>query len=61
MAWRKTDPRRDDYLLLAEHIKAHLAATAKTESSEAAVKKAAAKTAVTKKALANKALAKKGL
>ena len=61
MAWRKTDPRRDDYLLLAEHIKAHLAATAKTESSEAAVKKAAAKTAVKKKALANKALAKKGL
>ena len=54
MAWRKTDPRRDDYLLLAEHIKAHLAATA-------AVKKAAAKTAVKKKALANKALAKKGL
>ena len=61
MAWRKTDPRRDDYLLLAEHIKAHLAATAKTESSEAAVKKATAKTAVKKKALANKALAKKGL
>ena len=61
MAWRKTDPRRDDYLLLAEHIKAHLAATAKTESSEAAVKKAAAKTAVKKKALANKVLAKKGL
>lgn len=61
MAWRKTDPRRDDYLLLAEHIKAHLAATAKTESSEANVKKAAAKTAVKKKALANKALAKKGL
>jgi LysR family hydrogen peroxide-inducible transcriptional activator len=61
MAWRKTDPRRDDYLLLAEHIKAHLAATANTESSEAAVKKAAAKTAVKKKALANKALAKKGL
>ena len=61
MAWRKTDPRRDDYLLLAEHIKAHLAATAKTESSEAAVKKAAAKTAVKKKALANKALANKGL
>lgn len=61
MAWRKTDPRRDDYLLLAEHIKAHLAATDKTESSEAAVKKAAAKTAVKKKALANKALAKKGL
>lgn len=61
MAWRKTDPRRDDYLLLAEHIKAHLAATAKTESSEAVVKKAAAKTAVKKKALANKALAKKGL
>lgn len=60
MAWRKTDPRRDDYLLLAEHIKAHLAATANTESSEAAVKKAAAKTAVKKKALANKALAKKG-
>lgn len=61
MAWRKTDPRRDDYLLLAEHIKAHLAATANTESSEAAVKKAAAKTDVKKKALANKALAKKGL
>src|SRR6056300_708788 len=61
MAWRKTDPRRDDYLLLAEHINAHLAATANTESSEAAVKKAAAKTAVKKKALANKALAKKGL
>lgn len=61
MAWRKTDPRRDDYLLLAEHIKAHLAATANTGSSEAAVKKAAAKTAVKKKALANKALAKKGL
>ena len=61
MAWRKTDPRRDDYLLLAEHIKAHLAATAKTESSEAAVKKAAAKTAVKKKAPANKALARKGL
>lgn len=61
MAWRKTDPRRDDYLLLAEHIKAHLAATANTESSEAAVKKAAAKTAVKKKALANKALARKGL
>ncbi len=61
MAWRKTDPRRDDYLLLAEHIKAHLAATANTESSEAAVKKAAAKTAVKKKAPANKALARKGL
>lgn len=61
MAWRKTDPRRDDYLLLAEHIKAHLSATANTESSEAAVKKAAAKTDVKKKALANKALAKKGL
>lgn len=61
MAWRKTDPRRDDYLLLAEHIKAHLAATANTESSEAAVKKAAAKTDVKKKALANKALARKGL
>ncbi|MDO7565235.1 MAG: hydrogen peroxide-inducible genes activator [OM182 bacterium] len=29
MAWRKTDPRRDDYLLLAEHIKAHLAASNK--------------------------------
>lgn len=61
MAWRKTDPRRDDYLLLAEHIKAHLAATANTGSSEAAVKKAAAKTAVKKKAPANKALARKGL
>ncbi len=61
MAWRKTDPRRDDYLLLAEHIKAHLSATANTESSEAAVKKAAAKTAVKKKAPANKALARKGL
>jgi LysR family hydrogen peroxide-inducible transcriptional activator len=43
MAWRKTDPRRDDYLLLAEHIKAHLAATAKTESSDAVAKKAVAK------------------
>jgi len=49
MAWRKTDPRRDDYLLLAEHIKAHLAATAKTESSDAVAKKAVAKKAVTKK------------
>lgn len=29
MAWRKTDPRRDDYLLLAEHIKAHLATSSK--------------------------------
>jgi LysR family hydrogen peroxide-inducible transcriptional activator len=43
MAWRKTDPRRDDYLLLAEHIKTHLAATAKTESSDAVAKKAVAK------------------
>ena len=43
MAWRKTDPRRDDYLLLAEHIKSHLAATAKTESSDAVAKKAVAK------------------
>jgi LysR family hydrogen peroxide-inducible transcriptional activator len=43
MAWRKTDPRRDDYLLLAEHIKTHLAATAKTESSNAVAKKAVAK------------------
>jgi len=59
MAWRKTDPRRDDYLLLAEHIKAHLAATAKTESSDAAAKKAVAKKAVAKKAVAKKAVAKK--
>jgi LysR family hydrogen peroxide-inducible transcriptional activator len=43
MAWRKTDPRRDDYLLLAEHIKTHLAATAKTESSDAVAKKAVTK------------------
>ena len=54
MAWRKTDPRRDDYLLLAEHIKAHLAASAETESSKAAVKNAAAKKAAAKKASAKK-------
>lgn len=59
MAWRKTDPRRDDYLLLAEHIKSHLAATAKIESSDAAAKKAPAKKAVAKKAVAKKAVAKK--
>lgn len=26
MAWRKTDPRRDEYLLLADYIKSHLKA-----------------------------------
>jgi len=61
MAWRKTDPRRDDYLLLAEHIKSHLAATAKIESSDAAAKKAPAKKAVAKKAVAKKAVAKKAV
>jgi LysR family hydrogen peroxide-inducible transcriptional activator len=24
MAWRKTDPRREDYLILAEFIRSHL-------------------------------------
>jgi LysR family hydrogen peroxide-inducible transcriptional activator len=59
MAWRKTDPRRDDYLLLAEHIKSHLAAMAKTESSDAVAKKAVAKKASAKKAVAKKAVTKK--